>query len=50
MLALRTGELLGVSLEQFAQCAQSHLLDPFQPRLFAARHPLDHRQQQLLRG
>jgi len=49
MLALGTGELLGVTLKQFAQRAQSHLLYPLQQCLFAARHPLDHRQQQLLR-
>jgi len=45
MLALGAGKLLGVTLEQFAQRAQSHLLYPLQQRLFAARHPIDHRQQ-----
>src|ERR1039458_3442894 len=48
MLALGTGDPLGVMLEQFAQRAQSDLLYPLQQTLFAARDALDHRQRQLL--
>jgi hypothetical protein len=39
LLAPSAGQLLGIVFENFTQCGQSNLVNPFQQRLLAARDP-----------